>query len=106
MAAGKKSKTKVVEVLAGSDLISQVTDDSEYTKAAVKNVIDDFLSKLRAHLVAGNTVTLKGIGSFGTKVRAARTGRNPITGESLQIPDVNVIRFKPSITMKKEANGK
>ena len=99
----KKVKKQVLD-LNGSDLINAVADESEYTRNTVKDVCSAFLAKLRENIVAGNSVTIKTFGTFSSKVRAARTGRNPITGESLEIPDRMTIKFKPSVTMKKEVN--
>ena len=96
--------TKAVEQLATSDLIELVAQNSDYTKEAVKKVINDFLEVSRENIIGGNKVVFKGIGSFSTSVRAPRTGRNPQTGESIQITAKNVIRFKPSTTVKTLAN--
>lgn len=101
----KQKKKEIVE-LSTADIVAKVAAQSEYTNAAVKDVISSFLANLRAEVVAGNTVTLHKIGKFVTVTRAGRAGRNPLTGESIQIPASNGVKFKMSTTVKNEANGK
>ena len=50
--------------------------------------------------VASEKVQIQGFGTFETKQRAARTGRNPLTGKSVQIPASAVVTFKPSASLK------
>lgn len=55
---------------------------------------------IAVELDAGGKVTIPGFGTFGTKSRAARTGRNPATGEPIQIPAKNYAFFKPGKTLR------
>lgn len=98
--------TKAVEQFATSDLVEHVAENSEYTKVAIKKIVDDFLAVTLSKVVEGHTVVLKGIGRFTTSTRPARTGRNPMTGESIEIGPTNVVKFKPSVGVKKAANSK
>ena len=69
---------------------------------------DPFLYGLRVQLTGGDEVRIHGFGTFKTAQRAARTGRNPRTGESVQVPARRVVRFSPSTTLSatlKSAKG-
>lgn len=66
--------------------------------AAVAQVVHEAIK-------AGEEVPLPGIGKIGVKVKAARTGRNPATGEAIQIPEKLAITFKPSKDLKEAAEG-
>ncbi|MBM3294400.1 MAG: HU family DNA-binding protein [Candidatus Aminicenantes bacterium] len=59
-----------------------------------------FLDGVQVSLRAGAKVHLAGFGSFDLKVRQARKGRNPKTGEAIEIPSKNRIRFHPSRSFK------
>lgn len=98
--------TKAVEQVSTGDLINEVAHSSDYTAPAVKEIINDFLEVMRKKIVEGHTVVIRGIGRFKTSTRAARVGRNPKTGESIDIKPVQVVRFKPSTTVKSDANTK
>jgi len=62
------------------------------------NVIDVFTEAVKKELKAGGVVNLLGFGVFKNKVRSARVGRNPQTGESINIPAKTSPAFKPSKT--------
>lgn len=51
-------------------------------------------------------MNLAGIGTFSPSVRAARTGRNPRTGEPLELPETTVVSFAPSKTLKDKLNNR
>jgi len=66
------------------------------SKAAINAVFD----ALKEDLNAGNNTQLAGFGSFNSVVRAARKGRNPSTGEVIDIPSMQTVKFKPSTQLK------
>lgn len=49
-----------------------------------------------------NQIVIPGLGTFKPKISAARTGRNPLTGESLEIPEIHTIAFKPASSVRKD----
>lgn len=55
---------------------------------------------LAVELDAGRKVTIPGFGTFGTRTRKARTGRNPATGETIQIPKKTYVYFRPGKTLR------
>ncbi len=77
-----------------ADLIAKIAGDSGFTKADAEKALNSMLEGLSTALQNGEAVTLVGFGSFSISKRAARKGRNPKTGQELQIPAKNVVRFK------------
>jgi DNA-binding protein HU-beta len=82
-----------------------VTASAGLTKAAAGAMIDATLRSISKAVVEGDTVQLIGFGSFGTGARAARTGRNPKTGEPLQIPASKTVKFTAGKAFKDAVNG-
>ncbi len=78
-----------------SDLISKIAEDAEITKAQAGAAVDSFVDAVTRTLKKGDKVTLVGFGTFSVTKRAARTGRNPQTGEAIKIKAKKVARFKP-----------
>lgn len=64
-----------------SELIKHLAEKTNQTQNAVKNVLDELAKTIQTN----DEVTLQGVAKFGRKVRNARTGRNPSTGEPLRI---------------------
>jgi len=87
-----------------SELITRVANASEVSKAAAERVINALTDTITDTLKSGGEVTLHGVGTFSTKQRAARMGRNPQTGEPAEIASATAPKFKPSITLKKALN--
>ncbi len=74
--------------------------DPELSEKEAGRRFDQVVSAISAVIDEGDTVRLPGIGSFTRKLRPAGTGRNPRTGEPIQIAEKSVIRFKQSSTAK------
>ena len=87
-----------------ADLIEKVAQNAAIIKkdaaAAVNAVFDVIIDTL----VKGEKLTILGFGTFETRERAARMGRNPATGEKLKIPAAIVPAFKPSKVLKEKVN--
>ncbi|MEO5334823.1 MAG: HU family DNA-binding protein [Magnetococcus sp. YQC-5] len=71
------------------------------TQAHAEKAINAVVDTIQETLAAGGDVTLLGFGSFSVSERAAKTGRNPRTGEVLHIPPTRVPSFKAGQTLKK-----
>ncbi len=78
-----------------AELIEEVAGETGLTKAASGKAIDAIVSAISDCLARGEKVTLVGFGTFGVRQRKARTGRNPQTGATLQIPAKKVPKFNP-----------
>ncbi len=89
-----------------SELIERITDQQPQlsvkdVELAVKAIID----QMTLTLASGNRVEIRGFGSFSLHHRAARTGRNPKTGESVQLEAKSVPHFKPGKEMRERVNN-
>jgi len=76
------------------ELIASVASTSGESKACVGRVINSMLSTMSMSLSSGNSVVLHGFGIFSKVTRAARLGRNPSTGQSMQIAAKDKVTFK------------
>jgi DNA-binding protein HU-beta len=86
------------------ELISKMAQDAKLTKKSAKAALDSFTSTISKTLKKGGRLSLVGWGTFSVSKRKARTGRNPRTGEALQIKARNVVRFKPGTKLAKSVN--
>lgn len=86
------NKAQLAKVVAGKSKIS---------KARALKAIDELITAIRGALKKGDRVNLVGLGSFRVKQRKARIGRNPKTGETIQIAARKVAAFSASSELKK-----
>ena len=77
-----------------AELIAHIADNAEITKTQANASVDAFIEAVTKALKKGDKVTLVGFGTFSVSKRAARTGRNPQTGETIKIKAKKVARFK------------
>jgi DNA-binding protein HU-beta len=82
------------------DLIEALVKKLAVSKTQANEAIDIILDEITKALSKGDQVTLTGFGSFKVSKRAARTGRNPKTGEALSIPAMSVPKFKAGKGLK------
>ena len=87
-----------------AELIDAVAEASEISKAAATRAIDAVIDNITNSLKKDEQVTLVGFGTFTVRNRAARIGRNPQTGETIQIKAANVPAFKPGKALKDAVN--
>jgi DNA-binding protein HU-beta len=87
-----------------AELIDAVADAADISKAAAARSVDTVLEVITESLKKGNAVTLVGFGTFNTRRREARTGRNPRTGEPIQIKASNLAVFKAGKGLKDALN--
>ena len=83
-----------------TELIAISAEKTGLTKKQAEQVINAALEAITAELTTGNRVQLAGFGIFETKTRQARTGRNPKTNETIEIPASTSVAFKASKTLK------
>ena len=88
-----------------TELIAAAAERSGMTKKDTEKVLNAVLDTITAALVTGDKVQVSGFGIFEVKEREARMGRNPHTGEAMEIAASRVPAFKASKTMK-DALGK
>jgi len=87
-----------------SELIDAVADKADLSKADASKAVDAFMDSVGGALKQGDEVTLVGFGTFTVRDRAARTGRNPRTGETIQIPASKMPGFKAGKALKDSVN--
>ncbi|MCP5090977.1 MAG: HU family DNA-binding protein [Gammaproteobacteria bacterium] len=86
------------------ELIDSVASAAGLSRADATKAVDGVLDSITATLSSGGSVSLVGFGTFSVKARAARAGRNPRTGETIQIPASNVPGFKAGKGLKDAVN--
>ncbi len=87
-----------------NDLVAAVAEDTGISKADAAAVVDGVFDAITGALVSGENVQLVGFGSFSVSDRAAREGRNPSTGETIQIPASKQPKFKAGKELKDAVN--
>lgn len=83
-----------------TELIASVAEKAGLTKKDAERVVNATLETITESLVKGDKVNVSGFGIFEVKAREARTGRNPRTKETIQIPATRLPAFKASKTLK------
>lgn len=95
------------ELIAGvtEELNREVVADHKVSKSTVERVVNAMFDKVLTNALAeGVTVKINDFGSFEPVVKAARTGRNPQTGEAIEIDEKMGIKFKPASALKEKMN--
>ena len=77
-----------------AEMVSKIAEDAGIGKSQANAALDSFIDNVTKTLKAGDKITLVGFGTFSVSKRAARTGRNPQTGEAIKIKAKRVARFK------------
>ena len=88
-----------------SDLCRHLAANTSLTNADAAAAIDTVISTITGALAAGETVTIAGFGTFGTRDRAARQARNPRTGEAVAVRAARVPSFKAGKSLRDAVNG-
>ena len=83
-----------------TDLIAKVAETSGLSKKDAANAVDTVFDAISDALANGEKVQITGFGNFEVRERAARTGRNPQTGETIEIPAGKLPAFKPGKNLK------
>ncbi|PZQ61087.1 MAG: integration host factor subunit beta [Sphingomonas taxi] len=88
-----------------SELVqSLMKDNAGLSQRDVEAIVTTFFDEIVARLAAGGRVELRGFGAFSTRARDARTGRNPRTGETVDVEAKRVPFFKPGKEMRVRLN--
>jgi len=87
-----------------SELIDSIANSAELTKADASRALDAFITTVTSTLRNDDSITLVGFGTFKVSNRSARTGRNPRTGEPIQIPASNTVKFSTGKELKEAIN--
>ncbi|PKO36246.1 MAG: DNA-binding protein HU [Betaproteobacteria bacterium HGW-Betaproteobacteria-6] len=87
-----------------TDLIDSIAAQADISKAAAGRALDAAVETIKGALKAGDTVNLIGFGTFYVGERAARTGRNPRTGKTLEIKAAKSPKFRAGKGLKDAVN--
>ncbi|WP_338052509.1 HU family DNA-binding protein [Pseudoalteromonas ostreae] len=93
------------DIVNKSQLIDQIAADADISKAAAGRALDSFIEAVSGALKDGDSVALVGFGTFSVRERAARSGRNPQTGEAIQIAAATIPAFKAGKALKDACNA-
>ncbi len=88
------------------ELIENIAGSADITKAAAGRALDSMIDSVTGSLKNGDSVVLVGFGTFSVRDRAARIGRNPQTGEEIQIQAARVPAFKAGKALKDAVNNR
>jgi len=83
-----------------ADLINHVASTADLSKASATDAVEAILNGITSTLASGNSVSLIGFGAFSVAERAARTARNPQTGEAIDVPASKAPKFKAGKALK------
>lgn len=86
-------------------LQSLINDNPDLRPEEVEQVVDIFFDEIALRLAEGGRVELRGFGTFSSRARDARTGRNPRTGDTVDVPAKRVPYFKPGKEMRERLNA-
>ncbi len=87
-----------------TELIDHIAKSADISKAASARALDAVIGAVKTTLKKNDSVTLVGFGTFSVGKRAARTGRNPRTGDAIKIKAAKVPKFKPGKALKDALN--
>lgn len=90
--------------LTKTDLIEAISQSADISKPTAEKALLALINKIVESLKKGKAINIAGLGSFSAKKREARKGRNPKTGETIDIEAANVPKFKASSKLKAELN--
>ena len=88
-------------MLKKPEVVKRVADKAGMTQGDANRAIKSLVRVVQDAMKAGEVISLSGLGSFRTKPRKARLGRNPKTGEIIPVPPGKKISFKPTTTLRK-----
>ena len=83
-----------------ADLAEQIYLNGGFSKKECLEVVEELFELIKSTLETGESVKLTGFGTFTVKEKASRRGRNPQTGEAMEITSRKVLTFKPSLLLR------
>lgn len=83
-----------MSTLTKAEMVEHLMSQLSLTKQEARKIVDDFFITISEHLANGRTVKLSGFGNFELKDKKARPGRNPKTGETVEISARRVVSFR------------
>src|SRR5712692_6340484 len=91
--------------LTKADLIEEVLRITELPRKESETIVETIFESIIESLQRGDKIEIRGFGSFRTRSRRGRVGRNPKTGEKVEVPSKKILFFKPSKELKDFVNS-
>ena len=88
------------------ELVAKLAEGTGLSKVNAEKGFSILVGEVKAAVSRGDRVAIPGFGSFRMVSRKARTGRNPLTGKTIEVPEKKGVKFSVSSTFKSELNGK
>jgi DNA-binding protein HU-beta len=95
-AAAPKAKAVTAPVVTLKAVFEELGETHALPKKQAHSLLADFVAAMTTHLKQGDRIRMSGLGILEVKARAARTGRNPATGEAIQIKASKKVAFRPA----------
>ena len=92
--------------LTKADIVERIFKGTDFSKKEASELVEQGFSIIKQTLSDGEMVKISGFGKFSIKDKAARTGRNPQTGEAMEISARRVLTFKPSHSLKDDVTSR
>lgn len=83
-----------------SELLEHMASGADIPKEKAKKILEVIFDGIENELIHGRPTNIPGFGTFGTKLRATRTAKHPLTGKNVTVPEHSVIKFTPSKNLK------
>ena len=90
--------------LTKNHLIEHVYLTTGFSKKESSGIVEEVFETIKSTLATGENVKISGFGNFTIKHKNSRTGRNPHTGEAIEISARNIVVFKPSMSLRDQIN--
>jgi len=87
------------------EIVSTVYEKLGFSKRESSDIVEHFFTIMKRNLAGGENIKISGLGNFVVKEKKARKGRNPQTGEEIQIAPRRVLNFRLSQVLKDEINN-
>jgi integration host factor subunit beta len=88
-----------------ADLVTRISQELNIPKQEAEEGVNLFFEAIKDALLKGEEIEIRGFGSFRFRTRTSRSGRNPRTGEPVDVPPKRVLYFKPSKLLKEMINA-
>lgn len=88
-----------------ADLVNKVFEQIGGTKKEASDIVEKFFSLMKDSLAGGDSIKISGFGNFLVRNKKSRIGRNPQTGETIEISARKVLSFKPSQILRDSVNN-
>jgi integration host factor subunit alpha len=90
--------------MTNADIVEKICQETYFTKKESAEIVESFFEIVKSTLMAGEKIKVAGFGNFEVQHKAARRGRNPQSGEAIEISPRRVLTFKPSQFLRRSIN--